>query len=243
MHLLPLDAGPDLDDEALISLYAADRATPALRMNFVTSVDGAVEVEGYSAGLQTEADNRVFGLLRMLADGLMVGAGTLRHERYKAVRLGAARREWRERNGLDPDPRLVIVSGRLDLDPAAPPLANAPVRPIVITHSAAHGRRRDALSTVADVLVHGVDRVDLRGAVAELRDAYKLGQILCEGGPHLFGALHAADLIDEVCLTVSPLRAGPGAARIIGGTPAGVRRMRLAHALADDGTLLLRYVR
>src|SRR5215831_17093576 len=112
MHVLPLDAGPDLDDEALTALYATDRATPTLRMNFVTSVDGAVEVEGYSAGLQTEADNRVFGLLRMLADGLMVGGGTLRHERYNAVRPSAARREWRARNGLDPYPRLVIVSGR-----------------------------------------------------------------------------------------------------------------------------------
>src|ERR1051326_8112578 len=99
MHALPLDIGPDLDDDALVALYETDRGTPLVRMNFVTSVDGAVEVDGYSAGLQTEADNRVFKLLRMLADGLLVGAGTLRHEGYGPVRLTSARREWRVRAG------------------------------------------------------------------------------------------------------------------------------------------------
>src|SRR5215813_3734199 len=132
MHVLPLHAGPDLDDEALTALYDTDRGTPCLRMNFVTSVDGAVEIDGYSAGLQTEADSRVFALLRMLADGLMVGAGTLRHEGYGPVRLSAARREWRVRAGLDPYPRMVVVSGSLQLNPAAKVFTEAPVRPIVI---------------------------------------------------------------------------------------------------------------
>jgi riboflavin biosynthesis pyrimidine reductase len=243
MHLLPLDTGPDLDDEALTRLYTTERGTPCVRMNFVTSVDGAVEVEGYSEGLQTEADNRVFGLLRMLADGLLVGAGTLRHEGYGPVKLTAAKREWRVGAGLDPYPRMVIVSGALGLDPDAKVFTEAPVRPIVITHGAADDERREALSAVADVLVHGVDRVDLRSAMAELRQAYRLNHVLCEGGPHLFGALHAADLVDEVCLTLAPMRAGPGAGRIVAGPGDSVRWMRLAHALADRGTLLLRYVR
>jgi riboflavin biosynthesis pyrimidine reductase len=231
------------DTDALIERYATDRTHPLLRVNFVSSLDGAAEIDGRSGKLGTDADHRVFGILRMLADGLMVGAGTLRHEHYRAVRPDDAGRAWRAAAGLPPYPRLVVVSGRLDLDPAQAAFADAPVRPVVITHGGADDDRLDALAAVADVRVHGVDRVDLRSAVTELRQRYGMGQLMCEGGPHLFGALHAADLVDEVCLTVSPLAAGPGAGRIIAGPAGPVRPMRLVHALVEDGTLLLRYAR
>jgi riboflavin biosynthesis pyrimidine reductase len=240
-----MDASTLPDTETLIARYAPDRTTPHIRVNFVSSIDGAVEVDGLSAALGSPADKLVFGLLRMFADGLLVGAGTLRHERYGPVRLKAERRTWREEHRLAPHPRLVIVSGRLDLDPTSSVFTDAPVRPIVITHASSDDQRRDALAEVADVLVHGVDQVDLIAAVAELREAYQLGQILCEGGPHLFGTLHAADLVDEVCLTLSPLVAGAGAGRIIAGSPSRpTERMVLRHAIAvPDGTLLLRYTR
>jgi riboflavin biosynthesis pyrimidine reductase len=229
-----------LDDEALIALYQP--AGPALRVNFVTSVDGAVEVEGRSAGLQTPADNQVFALLRMFADGLLVGAGTLRQEGYRAVRLDPPRRAWRAGRGLDEYPRLVVVSRRLDLSPTHPALAESPIRPCVVTCAAAPPDRVTALAGVADVLVHGQDEVDLAGAVADLRGR-GLAHILCEGGPHLFGSLTAAGLVDEVCLTMTPMLAGPGAGRITAGPAADVHGLSLAHALYDDGTLLLRYAR
>jgi riboflavin biosynthesis pyrimidine reductase len=66
--------------------------------------------------------------------------------------------------------------------------------------------------------------------------------VLCEGGPHLLGDLAAADLLDELCLSLSPTLAGPGASRIIAGQPLEARRMKLAHVLAgDDGFLFSRY--
>jgi riboflavin biosynthesis pyrimidine reductase len=231
------------DDENLIARYATDRDRPVLRMNFVSSADGAVEVAGYSEGLQTPPDNRLFGILRMLADAVLVGAGTLRHEAYKALTLDAKRRDWRAAHGLAPYPRLVIVSRSLDLDPASAVFAGAPVRPVVVTHGAADDERRDALDDVADVLVHGVDRVDLRAALAELRETYELRHILCEGGPHLFGSLLAADIVDELCLTLAPILAGPGAGRIIGGPPSAPAKFRLLSAIQADDTLLLRYAR
>jgi riboflavin biosynthesis pyrimidine reductase len=229
-----------LDDAGLLDLYRPTGAI--LRVNFVTSVDGAVEVKGYSEGLQTPADNKVFGLLRMLAGGLMVGAGTLRQEGYGPIRLDGKRRAWRTENGLDPYPPLIVVSRRLDLSPAHPALADAPVRPIVVTCASAPPDRRTALAPVAEVLVHGQDDVDLAGAVADLRGR-GLGQILCEGGPHLFGSLTEAGLVDEVCLTVTPMLAGAGAGRITAGPGTGVQGLSLAHALYADGTLLLRYAR
>ena len=236
--------GPDgtpLTDEAIAAAYPRlDR--PHLRVNFVTSVDGAVALDGYSAGLSGEADKRVFKLLRGVCDALLVGAGTLRHEGYGPVRLDAARRAWRREQGLAEYPTLVVVSGRLDLTPDNPALAAAPVRPIVLTCGSSAAERRKALAEVADVQVYGETELDLTAALDHLRSV-GLRQLLCEGGPHLFGALTSADLVDELCLTVSPLLAGPGAARITAGTPSPPRPLALAHVLAAGDVLLLRYLK
>src|SRR5262245_60425575 len=101
--------GEDLDDETLTQLYGRSPG-PALRVNFVTSVDGAVEIEGFSGGLSAPGDKRVFGILRKVCDALLVGAGTMRHEGYRAVRLDESRRAWRRERGLPEAPTLVVVS-------------------------------------------------------------------------------------------------------------------------------------
>ena len=239
-RLWPDPSGEPLDDAALTALYGrADR--PHLRVNFVASVDGAVTVDGYSAGLSGEPDKRGFGVLRMLCDALVVAAGTLRHEGYRAVRLNEGRRAWRREHGLAEYPTLVVVSGSLDLDPGQAAFADAPVRPVVLTR--ADATAPPGLTDVADVVRVGGDRVDLAAGLAELRSR-GLGQLLCEGGPHLFGGLTAADLVDEVCLTVAPLLAGPGPGRITAGEEAAVRHLPLRHVLAaTDGVLMLRYAR
>jgi riboflavin biosynthesis pyrimidine reductase len=233
-----------LDDAAVTALYLHDdRSRPCLRVNFVGSVDGAVTVDGYSEGLSGPADRRVFGLLRMVCDGLLVAAGTLRHEGYGAVRLDEKRRGWRREQGLGEYPPLVIVSRALTLDPALPALADAPVRPYVITCAAAPAGVRAALAEHAEVLVHGETEVDLVAARADLV-ARGLVQLLCEGGPHLLGGLTAADLVDELCLTVAPVLAGAGSGRITAGPPSPrPRRLGLRHVLVEDDMLLLRYAR
>ncbi|MFI5953551.1 pyrimidine reductase family protein [Cryptosporangium sp. NPDC051539] len=234
----------DLDDAALEQLYATDRSVPRLRMNFVASADGAVSVNGLSAGLQSPADNQVFKLLRGWCDGLVVAAGTALAEDYGPVTLDASRRARREAAGLAPVPTLVVVSGSLSIDPGHASLAGAPVRPVVVTSPDAPADRRRALETVADVVVAGsAGSVDLAAARTTLHER-GLGQLLCEGGPSLFGSLIAADRVDELCLTVTPLLAGGGAGRISAGPPAPDPRMlALAHVIEDEGVLLLRYCR
>ncbi len=235
---------PVISPDELLARYAPIRPGPLLRVNFVASVDGAVEVDGRSGPLGTEPDRAVFRVLRTRCDALLVGAGTLRREGYRPVLLDESRRAWRLANGLARYPTLVVASAALDLDPAHPALAGAPVRPIVLTHAGAPAGRRAALAAVADVLVHGDRELDLGAALADLR-ARGLAQVLCEGGPALFGSLYAADLVDEVCLTIAPVLAGPGAGRIIAGPAGGspVRGLRLVHVLEIGGTVLLRYAR
>jgi riboflavin biosynthesis pyrimidine reductase len=232
-----------LDEDDLSAAYAVDRTRPSVRMNFVTSLDGAVEVDGYSRGLSDPADQRVLHALRVHADAVMVGAGTLRHEGYGAMRLDPADQDQRTAHGLAAHPTLVIVSSSLALDPGHRAFTTAPVRPVVLTHGAAPADRRTALSAVADVLECGDSTVDQLVGLAALHDR-GLDHVLCEGGPHLFGALLAADAVDELCLTLSPLLAGSGAGRIVAdGRRATPARMRLVHLLAAGDTLLSRYAR
>lgn len=234
----------DLSDDELIAVYeVADRSRPHLRANFVSSLDGAVEIGGKSKALSSDSDSRVFSLLRRLSDVVLVGAGTIRDEGYNPLRLARPAREWRAAAGLAENPTLAIVSARLELGPQHPVFSSA-VRPIVVTHAASPADRRAALSEVAEVLVLGDAEVDLPAVIAEFA-ARGMPQVLSEGGPMLLGALTAADLLDELSLTLAPVLAGPGPGRITAGPPATLtRRMRLESALgASDDYLFFRYLR
>lgn len=233
-----------LEDEGLAAVYAVpDRTVPWLRANFISSVDGAATHEGLSGGLGTPADRRVFDVLRWLADVIIVGAGTVRAEGYGAIRLGDDAVQWRRDAGLPDQPVFAIVSNTLRLDPASDVFAAAVRRPLVLTSASAPADLRAALSEVADVIVCGEKAVDTRMLRTVLAER-GLPQMHSEGGPHLFGTMIAEGTIDELCLTVSPRLEGGMARRIVDGGEAVPRDLRLAHALAaDDGTLLLRYVR
>ena len=232
-----------VDRETLLAAYAlSDRTTPRVRMNFVMSLDGAVTLEGRSGGLGDESDRVAMQVLRALADVVLVGAGTVRVEGYGGLRVDEQDAAWRRAHGMPEQPRVAVVSSRLDLDPGHPFFTRATGRPIVVTHGASPAGRRAALADVADVLVCGDEAVDPRAMVAALAEA-GLPQVLCEGGPHLFGSLTEADLVDELCLSLSPLLVAGGAGRIVRGAPEVERRMRLVHAMPAGDLLLLRYAR
>lgn len=233
----------DLDDRALLSLFERPvRRRPWLRMNFVASVDGAATVGDVSGPLGGPADKRLFDLLRRHADVVLVAAGTVRAEGYGPMVLDAESVAWRTAAGLAPQPVFALVSGSLDLDPQSRVFTEAPVPPIVLSHGSAPADRRAALSEVAEVISCGAESFEPKLGVAALVER-GLPQIHCEGGPSLFGALLAADVVDELCLTVAPTLASGGAPRIAHADAAVDRPQYLAHVLSSEDTLLLRYLR
>jgi riboflavin biosynthesis pyrimidine reductase len=245
--------GSALTDAALAALYDYPDlgAPPArwLRANMVASLDGAATVDGHSGGLSGEADQQVFAMLRAHADVILVGAGTARAEGYGPVRPESEGLRWAWlRDGRPPSPPIAVVTRALDLDLGSALLADAPpdARTIVITTESAMPGRRAAAARTAEVIVAGEASVDLKAAVDALA---QLGhqRISCEGGPHLLAQFAAEGLLDELCLTISPLLAGPDAGRIVtGGLPmprGATLPFTLAHTLEDEGYLLCRYVR
>lgn len=240
--LLPRDG--EIDDTELERLYdyPPELDRPWVQVNFVSSPDGAVTVGGKSHGLSGPADKKVFMLGRTLADVVLVGAGTAAIEGYEGVKAGEVRAAARTRLGLSPVPPIAVVTRRATIDPAAPLITESAVPTIVLTCLAAAEDRRTALADAgADVVITGDADVDLPVALAEL-DKRGLRRVSCEGGPHLFGGLIEAGLVDQLCLTVSPMLAGGDASRIaVGPPPVAPRKLELASVLTDDGFLMLRY--
>ena len=223
------------DELAHAYAYPPGLGQPYVRVNFVSSVDGAASSGGKSAQLGSEADRRVFGLLRELCEVIVVGAGTARAENYRGAR--------RPSRATGVPPRIAVVTARGDLDPAAPLFTDTTVAPLVITANLCPPEARERLrATGAEVVVLDEERVGARGLLAAL-DERGLRRVLCEGGPRLFGDLIAADGVDELCLTVSPVLAGGDSVRISHGIPGDLRGMRLVGALTDQDVLLLRYAR
>ena len=233
-----------LTDTDLLALYApADRSVSHLRANFVSSVDGSATASGLTAALGGPADKRVFDLLRQAADVIVVAAGTIRSEGYGAMRLSDTAESWRVENGLAPQPAFAIVTGSLALDPTSDVFTKAPVRPLVLTSSSAPEDRRSALSAVADIVDCGDETVEATALVSALHGRGLL-QVHCEGGPSLLGTLIAADVLDTLCLTVSPALEGGHGPRITRvAEPIDLQAMTLDLVLVSGSMLLTSYTR
>lgn len=232
-----------IDNPDLHDFYAsgwADRG--GLRVNMVTSLDGAASSAGLSEGLQTPGDNKIFAVLRDLADVVLVGAATAVLENYRPIVSKGERLERRQAMGFDAATPLALATRSLHIDPSLAIFTDVEVRTIVYTSGRADAEARRTLEAVADVVVAGEDDVDLSVMRADL-GARGLTRILSEGGPTLFGAMAGAGVMDELCLSISPLLTGPGAIRIVDGAPWEVQRdqLTLAGLLEEDGALFARY--
>ncbi|MEP6759876.1 MAG: pyrimidine reductase family protein [Sporichthyaceae bacterium] len=235
--LLPEPAGT-VD---LVHAYAYPGDGAWVRANMVASIDGSAVADGKSEPLSGPADKRVFGVLRGLADVVLVGAGTARAEGYRGLKARPSYAEHRAGLGQRPAPVLALVSASLDLDPATE-LFTGSERTIVLTTTMTDESARARLAEVAEVIVTGTDRVDLSAAIDALV-ALGLPRVLCEGGPHLLADLVAAGRLDELCLTTTPRLVGGDGPRIVADLHLGdVLELGLAHLIEEDGNLFARYL-
>ena len=248
-----------LGDVDPADVYGADSRQPVgdrpwVLANMVASIDGAAtDPAGRSAGLGGPADRQVFSVLRAVADIVLAGAGTVRTERYGPARMLPAQEDARRRRGQSPRPRIAVVTRSLDLDLELPLFRDASDehRPIVITTTAGLDRVRSRggppaardLAMVAEIVVAGDESVDWGTALRALYSTARAAVVLVEGGPSTLPQLVAADLVDELCLTVSPQLVGGDGPRILSGLGIDApHRMALDRVLLEDDYLFLRYL-
>ena len=215
-----------------------------VRATMVASLDGAAwGTDRRSGSLSSPVDREAFAVMRGLADVILAGAKTVRAEGYGPAVTTTELAARRVADGQRPDPVIAVVSRTLDFDAGAPLFTEATDPTVVFTIERSPVDKRDVLSEVARVIVVGDKDIDVGAALDALADI-GLPRVMCEGGPHLLGHVAAAERIDELCLTVSPLLAGGDAPRIVDGAPPlPGAAMALAHIIEDHGTLLTRWTR
>lgn len=241
----PATAAEIVDELGLWDRSPSPSSRPHVIVNMVSSVDGRASLQGRSGSLSDAADRALFHGLRTAVDAVLVGANTVRVERYGRLIPDAKRRELRAVRGLSEEPLACIVSSRLALDGDLPLFQEPAARVAILTEAAA---------TLPDVPAH-VDYVraeregllDVPAALAEVRERFAVESMLCEGGPHLVGQLLDAGLVDELFLSISPTLAGAEpsgeqALRILAGVKLDPPvQLALLGVLQSGSSLFLRY--
>jgi riboflavin-specific deaminase-like protein len=235
---------PDIGQAApedVISGLRLDELAPPERpyvvVNMVATLDGKATVEGRTRGMSSEADRALFHHLRTQVDAVLVGATTVAVEGYGRIVKSDELREKREREGRAPDALAVVASGRLNLPAEAKLLHEEGQRVVIAT-----GSEEELEGVTADVEYLRVGD-DLPLLLARLREDYSVRSVLCEGGPTLNSYMLAADLVDELFLSLSPkISGGTGAPTIVEGRPLmQPREMSLIWLYEADGDLFSRW--
>lgn len=240
-RLLP-DPGEALSDDDL--LREALSPTPGrafVRFNMVSSLDGRAAVDGVSSGLGTEADRRLFPLLGAVADAIVVGSGTAVAEGYAGELLPESLRAWRLAHGLSERPTTVVLSATASIDADAPVLVEAPAPTLVLVSDGADPARVAALRARHDVVP--VPDGAAPAAITRTLTARGLTHLHHEGGPGILARYVAADALDALCLTLSPLLAPSGHGAITAPFDAAPVPLAVHRLYEDDSTLLAEYRR
>ncbi len=239
-----------LTDAEAAALYAdldlppgEDR--PYVVTNTVVTVDGKAALGGRATPIGSPFDRQVMRRLRAAAEGVILGAGTLRAEEIE-FRLPPELVAGRAARGLPASLTVAIVSARGDL-PLYRRLFRVPapeVTPVVVVAAGADRATLAQLPEWVHVVVAGEEAVDLPRALAALARDFGLRRAVLEGGPSLNAAMLAAGLVDEIFCTIAPRVLGGPALTMVAGTtplPGGLRELELLSAFAYQGELYLRY--
>jgi riboflavin-specific deaminase-like protein len=225
-QLAGLDLGPLALDER-----------PYLVLNFATTLDGRAAINGRSGPIGSAADSEMLQRLRTRVDAVMIGAGTMRAERYGRMVSNPDFRAYRERTGLAHDPLGVIISNRLELPWEAGLFTDGGGRVVIFTAS---DQEPPETATPVTIVRHP-DGVELDRALEWLRRERGIRSVLCEGGPTLHGRLREGGLADELFLTTAPKIAGGEGPRVLEGALPDVDQVELAWLLESDSELFARY--
>ena len=200
------------------------RARPHVITNFVTTLDGIVslQLKGHSGGGDISGfnaqDRMVMGLLRAIADAVIVGSGALaadpRHVWTAETifpELGTAYRQLSDAMGKRGTPLNVVVSGSGRIDLRLPVFASGAVSALIVTTStgAKRLRKQSVPDSVEIRAIRGSGSAIPATAILDAVCRASAGKlILIEGGPRLLGDFYAQRLIDEQFLTLAPQIAG-----------------------------------
>lgn len=242
----PGTAPAELNREQLADLYGYPDQT-WLRGSMVSSIDGsAVGGDGRSASVSSAADRAMLSLLRGLCDVVLVGAATAREEGYERTVAKPAFAARRAELGQAAAPTIAVVTRSGSIDPRLlhSQQGDQVGELLVLTTesvSAAVRQRLESVLGTERVISCGALEVEPAKAVAALAER-GLHRIQCEGGPSWLALVAAAGLLDDLCLTTSPLLIAGEGSRIVNGPPIEQGAMRLEHLVLSGDSIFTRWL-
>ena len=214
---------------ALARLYGRLRmprhaTRPHVVANFVASLDGVVSlgVPGKAGGGEisgfNQHDRMVMGLLRAVADAVIVGAGTLRAASsghlwtadYIYPPLAEAYQELRASLGKSEPPLNVVVTAGGEIDLERRLFASGEVPSLIVTTADGASRLRGRAlppSVQVEVAADGAS-LSARAVLDAVVRVRSSELVLVEAGPHVMGLFFAERVLDELFLTLAPQVAG-----------------------------------
>ena len=208
----------------------ADR--PHVSVNFALTLDGHSTIDGVSRAIGSDRDTEMLVGLRTRTDAVMIGAGTMRAEGYGRVVADPLKRSRREELGLSGDPLMVVVSGRLKLPWDAPLFQEAAGKVVIFTASE---DEPPEIPTEIEVVRHQ-GRVDVKAALAHLREEMGVRALLCEGGPSLHAELHRISCVDELFVSHAPKLSGGDGPGLMRGLEPVVRPLEVLWLISEPET-------
>jgi riboflavin biosynthesis pyrimidine reductase len=210
----------------LATAYAWPDSGYWVRAMMVMSLDGVITgPDGRSGSISSKTDRDIMKVVRQESDVVLIGAGTMRAERYGPM-IGRS--------------RIAIVSASLDLPWEERAFRESTHTPIVITNGSASKDRMELAEANADVIV--LPELDHdAGVINRALQDRGLNRVVCEGGAHLLGALFEADGVQEFDVAISPLLMAAGQPLLDARLP-HPRTVHVSQAIEDDGFIFTRYL-
>jgi 5-amino-6-(5-phosphoribosylamino)uracil reductase len=213
------------------------------------SVDGHIDdTSSDRLLLSNDADfDRVDGQ-RALADAVLVGATTIRHDNPRLLVRSPARRSARQERGLPVSPAKVTITRSGNLDPQASffTAGGTEVCKLVYCASPAVRAAQDRVGMAPSTsIIDTGSPLDLVTVVTDL-EARGIRRLMVEGGQNTNTQFLAAGLADELQLVIAPFFVGdPSAPRFVGAAAFpwdASHRMQLAESRQIGDVVLLRYL-
>lgn len=227
-----------------LSWPSQPEARPYTGVNMVTSVDGKATLGGKASAIGSKVDHKLMRRIRLAADGVMNGAGSLRAENVNPS-VPREMEPLRTARGMSPQPTAIVVTATADLPLESTFFTSELFPRVVVTTDSAPQERVRVLEPLATVIRAGRDRVDLKKMMEILASDLGIRRLLVEGGPTLNAQLIEAQLVDELFWTVAPKLLGGAAQRtMVEGSPlplelvAHLEMLSLHH---HESELYLRY--
>jgi riboflavin-specific deaminase-like protein len=215
---------------------------PYVLLNMVTSVDGKAALNGSAAGIGSPIDQTLMRAIRAAADGVMVGAGTLRADPTNSS-VGREREAARVARGLPPKPLAIVLSTDGNLPYDRSDFARPQPHRVSLVGAKTPTERRERLAAWGRLFVAPTPEPEAPWALRTLREECGVRHLLVEGGPQVNGILLASDAIDEICWTLAPKLIGSGEdlTLITGPAIAAPRQLTLHTAYLHEGEFFFRY--